>query len=462
MIVGNDADQTVISSSLLSPQSDETRNRKFANKKVLPESGAVSAPSTDYLINSRVARRDGSDDELLTKSAEIFFEVNPYVARAVPVFKYLHELMNGGTRDLNAAHARFLVLLRSYEANLIKDGSTEIRARILLYALCATVDDIVLQFKNSLGTIWTNKSMISLFFNETWGGERFFVFLSQMMKAGASHTKELEVYYLCLELGFEGRYRLDPNDREIRRVKDEVYQFLRTYWGGLPSDLSPSWRGERAPARRAKRDLRHWVALIFVVLAIATIFIILSNYLTQKRREAEFALNALKEFSPPPVTQQEARPVQQNPVPATPPPQREPDPKISDLSKSGLLTVDEKNGQIVINTTQEVFASASAVLRDAYIDVFEKLASKLNEIPGQITVLGNTDSVPIRSRLYADNMALSEARAQAVADLLGKFFSDGKNRIIVKGQGATQPVADNATPEGRLRNRRVEITVVKP
>jgi len=462
MTVGNDADQTVISSSLLSPQSDERRNPKDADKRVMPEPGEAFERSRDYSIASRVAQRDGSDEELLTASAEIFFEVNAYVARAVPVFKYLHELMNGDVRDLNTAHAHFLVLLRSYEANLVKDGSTEIRARILLYALCATVDDIVLQFKNSLGTTWTNKSMISLFFNETWGGERFFVFLSQMMKAGPSHIKELEVYYLCLELGFEGRYRLDPNDREIRRVKDEVYQFLRTYWGALPGDLSPSWRGERAPAHRAKRDLRHWLALIFAVTAIIAIYIILSNYLTQKRRDAEFAVNTLKEFSPPPVAQEDAPPSKPNPAPAPPPPQRDPAAMIFDFQKSGLLTVGEKNGQIVIDTTQEVFASASAVLREAYVDIFTKLASVLKEMHGQITVLGNTDSVPIRSRLYADNMALSEARAQAVADLLGKFVSDGKNRIVVKGQGSTQPVADNATPEGRLRNRRVEITVAKP
>lgn len=462
MTAGNDSDQTVISSRLLSPRSGEIRTSSVSSQQLVFDPGETFHPSKERSALSDASRRDRDDDDLLSDSAGIVFEVNACIARAVPVFRYLHELINGHVKDLNSAHEHFLFLLRTYESDLIKYGITELRARILLYALCATVDDIVLQFKNSLGTIWTTKSMISLFFNETWGGERFFVFLSQMMKAGPSHIRELEVYYLCLELGFEGRYRLDPNDREIRRVKEEVYQFLRSYWGVLPNDLSPSWRGEKAPARRARRDLRHWFALIGAVLVILTIYIILSNYLSQKRREAEFAVNALKEFSPPTVPQTEAPPPPPTPAPTPPAPPIDHSSAVFELQKSGLLTVTEKNGQLFIDSTQEVFASGSAVLRDPYVAIFEKLSRILANIPGQIEVAGNTDSTPIRSRLYADNMALSEARARAVADLLAKFVLDGKTRIISKGQGSTQPVGDNATPEGRLRNRRVEITVVKP
>jgi type VI secretion system protein ImpK len=76
-----------------------------------------------------------------------------------------------------------------------------------------------------------------------------------------------------------------------------------------------------------------------------------------------------------------------------------------------------------------------------------------------VKVEGHSDSDRIAGTLeFPDNNALSKARAQTVADILGKVLSNPA-RIAVEGYGDSRAVASNATPEGKALNRRVEIVI---
>jgi uncharacterized repeat protein (TIGR01451 family) len=104
-------------------------------------------------------------------------------------------------------------------------------------------------------------------------------------------------------------------------------------------------------------------------------------------------------------------------------------------------------------------AELSAVDRTELDRLAEELR-KLNVI--RLHAEGHTDNVPIAERnrhLYADNFALSEARARSVARYLGEALNLSPSRIVLTGSGATTPVADNATAEGRAMNRRVEVRI---
>jgi OmpA-OmpF porin, OOP family len=85
-------------------------------------------------------------------------------------------------------------------------------------------------------------------------------------------------------------------------------------------------------------------------------------------------------------------------------------------------------------------------------DLMSKLAGINLEV---IMVVGHADNVG----QTAANQKLSEQRAQAVKNYLVKQGIE-PNRIYAEGKGETQPIADNATAEGRTKNRRVEIEVV--
>jgi OOP family OmpA-OmpF porin len=111
-------------------------------------------------------------------------------------------------------------------------------------------------------------------------------------------------------------------------------------------------------------------------------------------------------------------------------------------------------GSVTINVTTDHFAFDSAELKPAMKSELESIASKVAASKGneQLEIIGHTDSTGPESH----NQGLSERRAQAAADFLAGL-GVSPAAMTVKGMGESQPVADNATREGRAMNRRVEI-----
>src|SRR6202035_4000207 len=87
-----------------------------------------------------------------------------------------------------------------------------------------------------------------------------------------------------------------------------------------------------------------------------------------------------------------------------------------------------------------------------------KLAALLDKEPGKIRVVGHTDNTPIKNVRFPSNWHLSVERAKAVAALL-KLGLHQPDRIDVDGKGPDVPIASNATPGGRAKNRRVEVMI---
>ncbi len=121
------------------------------------------------------------------------------------------------------------------------------------------------------------------------------------------------------------------------------------------------------------------------------------------------------------------------------------------------------NGQYVRITLNGalLFESGSAELVPEAIPLVEKVSMLLNIYTANvIDVEGYTDNVPIRSAKYEDNDVLSMYRALYVANRIREYATDvNPANIVSTGRGAYSPIADNSTPEGRARNRRVEIKI---
>jgi len=101
-----------------------------------------------------------------------------------------------------------------------------------------------------------------------------------------------------------------------------------------------------------------------------------------------------------------------------------------------------------------IFDSGSADIRPGYDADVAKLADVMKKYPNaKVTVEGHTDSTGNPEK----NMDLSRRRAGAVRDMLVEKYGIESSRVSVEGFGATRPVADNATPEGRQANRRIDI-----
>tara|TARA_Y100001933_G_scaffold262578_1_gene320556 strand:+ start:2952 stop:3845 length:894 start_codon:yes stop_codon:yes gene_type:complete len=114
-----------------------------------------------------------------------------------------------------------------------------------------------------------------------------------------------------------------------------------------------------------------------------------------------------------------------------------------------------------ISLSSEVLFEAGATsLNPGALPILEEVAAFLAEFDNPVTVEGYTDNVPVSSSRFPSNWELSAFRASVVARFLEQRDVD-RDRIAAVGYGENHPVATNATPEGRARNRRVDIIVAR-
>ncbi len=107
-----------------------------------------------------------------------------------------------------------------------------------------------------------------------------------------------------------------------------------------------------------------------------------------------------------------------------------------------------------------LFDSGSAQLKEDALPVMDKLGLILERYgESVIEIEGHTDNVPISSARFANNNELSSARALSVFDYFAETTSLDPAMIKHSGRGEYVPIADNSTPEGRAKNRRVEIRI---
>jgi len=133
---------------------------------------------------------------------------------------------------------------------------------------------------------------------------------------------------------------------------------------------------------------------------------------------------------------------------------------LAPLVKQGKVRVTQTNRGISIEINASVlFAPGEAKLNDETDQALRAIAAVLKNDTHDIQVEGHTDSMPIRNVQFPSNWELSAVRASSVVRL---FIDSGiaENRLTAIGHGPTLPVDSNATAEGRMRNRRVEITVL--
>ncbi|WP_330969979.1 flagellar motor protein MotD, partial [Lysobacter sp. A3-1-A15] len=133
---------------------------------------------------------------------------------------------------------------------------------------------------------------------------------------------------------------------------------------------------------------------------------------------------------------------------------------LSELVEQKLVTVRRGDSFLEVEIQSDIlFASGSAMPSPVALTTVHKLAGVLRDEPNAVRVEGYTDDIPIRTVAFRSNWELSAARAAGVVhELVGSGVSP--QRLAVVGFGEHQPVADNATVQGRNANRRVLLVIL--
>jgi chemotaxis protein MotB len=129
------------------------------------------------------------------------------------------------------------------------------------------------------------------------------------------------------------------------------------------------------------------------------------------------------------------------------------------INEGKVKVIQSARGVNVEINASVLFAPAEARLSRQSEEALRVVARILKDEPNDIQVEGFTDNMPINSAQYPSNWELSSARASSVVRL---FIDQGvaARRMVVIGRSSNDPIDDNATPDGRARNRRVSLTVL--
>jgi chemotaxis protein MotB len=135
--------------------------------------------------------------------------------------------------------------------------------------------------------------------------------------------------------------------------------------------------------------------------------------------------------------------------------------QLAEEIKAGKIEVNMQPRGLVISLLQATFfpSGADTIESTTYTSI-EKVANALNQIHNPVRIEGHTDAVPIHTARFRSNWELSAARSIAMMEVLATRFEVPRDRMAIVGYADTIPAADNDTPEGRAKNRRVDIVIL--
>ncbi len=386
---------------------------------------------------------------------------SPLPAMAMPLLQLVARLRNTAQRpDATDLYERTARALRDFEQRATELGVPGEQIRAAHYALCVSIDEAVLNTPWGAASEWVHRPLTSAFHRDQSQGGRFLELLARLKQTPARFMPVIEIMYLCLSLGVMGRYRTAARGTdELLKTRAETCALI-TSQSDLGPELSPRWKGVSAPYRAARGGVPVWVVYAAALAVCGGLFVAVSTALNTSSDTLYARMLSAPPTSMPVITRAAAvHPPPPPPAPAVPTvldrlqASLKPDIEAGRVSVSGTATMP-----IVRVGNRHGFVAGSAMLPRSLAAVLERIGAALKGEPGQVEVTAYTDNQPIRTVRFPSNFALSSARAKAAAAAVARAVGNAA-RVHFQGRADADPIASNATPEGREQNRRIEISL---
>ncbi|MBL1262035.1 MAG: type IVB secretion system protein IcmH/DotU [Thiotrichaceae bacterium] len=172
--------------------------------------------------------------------------------------------------DVAALHQQLAREIRAFDDNMREAGVKHEIQLAARYLICTILDEAVLNTPWGAESAWTQKTLLSTFHNETAGGEKFFLILDRMRSSPAENIEILELMYICISLGYEGKYRVVNRGRDaLEQLRDELFHIIRTHRGEYERSLSPHGRGLGRVRNSLTQHIPVWVAAsVFISILV--------------------------------------------------------------------------------------------------------------------------------------------------------------------------------------------------
>ncbi len=393
--------------------------------------------------------------------------LGPLAHAAAPLLLLLARLRNTSTApDPGDMRERTRRELRAFERRAREAGVAPDQLRLAHYALCAALDDVVLNTPWGSHGRWRDEPLAAALHQDEKAGQGFFEQIRTLRAALPAALPVLELMFVCLSLGMMGPYRNAPDGpAQLERVRHHVFGLIAKATPAPSPVLSPDMTGIDRPFSPRRGGVPVWVAASAALGLMAAAYVWgLTSLNTASDRFYLAALAAAPSVMPALV-----RP------PATPPPPPPPEPAQSgpaDRLRAALAdlpaveVIATRASTIIRIQSRVLFPQPNATLAGGV--VLDRVADALRPGSGPIRVIAYTDGTPAaggtpatggtvaRTVGFPSAFALTTARATAIRAALARKLPDPA-RIASEGRAGADPIAPNNTAEGRERNRRVDL-----
>ena len=434
--VSDDEDRTVFISR---PAGNRQRKRESSQSK----------PALNQLHAARPANFDSQN----TPNVSLQFDVNAIVSAATPLLTLgINVRSMSNHPDPKALYQQIADNLKTIDLQLKNQGLAKESIITARYIICAYLDEMVMSTPWGGESLWATRNLLMTFHKNNQGGAQFFEIIKLLNQSPAMNIDLIELCYLVLELGFQGRYRIsETGSMEIASIKDNLHQIISTYRPAPLKQLSNHWRGAVNNDQKSLSDNTRLI--ITLGLSLLTGIILFITLLIMINQQSDpIAIKAASVAS-------NLQPLVRNnrPVKRTTHLNYIREQLKHDIAQKNITVEDIAGGVRIIVSGENLFKPSTAqITRQKEIPIANIIAT-LKNTPGFIQITGHTDDVPIRTLQFPSNWELSNKRAASIVKVFQKHLTD--REIIGEGIADSAPLVPNNSKKNRAINRRIEINL---
>lgn len=171
------------------------------------------------------------------------------------------------------------LLFQDLDKQCKRSGYSDEDIKATRYALCALIDETILNSRWAFRDKWAEQPLQSEYFGDYMAGERFFDLLEKVRQKGRLKADLLEIFCMCLILGFQGKYKMGGQEA-LSQITHRLVEETNGYRGGL-SNLSFHWKIPEERVEKPPDTIPRWVWItgISAIFAVVLVFVIFKIWL---------------------------------------------------------------------------------------------------------------------------------------------------------------------------------------
>jgi len=194
--------------------------------------------------------------------------------------------------DSEVLKTRVYEMFERFESNARKFGIDNEKIRLAKFALVAFLDETIISSSWQQKEVWLSDPLQIKLFETFNAGEEFFNFLNELSQRTGANKEVLEVYYLCLSLGFKGKYQLQSPEN-LRKIIDDLNLELHPETYKDIDSISPNGKPRQSFVQTVRSGLPLWVYPLGALIVFVIFYVIMSTSISG---EAEIVAESLKKL----------------------------------------------------------------------------------------------------------------------------------------------------------------------